>query len=103
MKLSFFTAALIAAMGLHATQAVDLQAMSKNIDFSDYELAEIGGDSEGDGEIKTDAAADEAVNGVSVRLSTPDCKAEEPKKFETEMLGSLQRLGSKGMELHKAL
>ena len=101
MKLSFFTAALIAAMGLHATQAVDLQAMSKNIDFSDYELAEIGGEGEGDGEIKTDA--DEAVNGVSVRLSTPDCKAEEPKKFETEMLSSLQKLGSKGMELHNAL
>ena len=38
MKLSFFAAALIAALGLQQAQAIDLQTMS-NIDIPDYNLA----------------------------------------------------------------
>ena len=102
MKLSFFAAALIAAIGLQETQAVNLQTMS-NIDYSDYNLAQIDGAGEGDGESKAGAEGGEAVNGVTVRLGTPDCKADKPEPFEGQMLSSLQKLGAKGLELHNAL
>ena len=100
MKLSFFAATLIAALGLQQAQAIDLQTMS-NIDIPDYNLAQIEG--EGDGESKAAAEGGEAVNGVTVRLGTPDCKADKPEPFEGQMLGSLQKLGARGMELHNAL
>ena len=100
MKLSFFAAALIAALGLQQAQAIDLQTMS-NIDIPDYNLAQIDG--EGDGEMKPCAGGCDAVNGVTVRLGTPDCKADKPEPFEGQMLGSLQKLGARGMELHNAL
>ena len=47
MKLSFFVAAMLGVIGLQSAQAVNLE--SNAIDFSDYELAEIGGAGEGDG------------------------------------------------------
>ena len=49
MKLSFFVAAMLGVIGLQSTQAISLEASSNAIDFSDYELAEIGGAGEGDG------------------------------------------------------
>jgi len=101
MKLSFFVAAMLGVIGLQSTQALTLE--SNAIDFSDYELAEIGGAGEGGGDAETKAEGGEAVNGVSVRLGTPDCKAEEPVPFENQMLSSLNKLGSKSMELHNAL
>ena len=99
MKLSFFVAAMLGVIGLQSTQAINLE--SNAIDFSDYELAEIGG--EGDGEAAPQAEGGEAVNGVTVRLGTPDCKADKPVPFENQMLSSLNKLGSKSMELHNAL
>ena len=99
MKLSFFVAAMLGVIGLQSAQAVNLE--SNAIDFSDYELAEIGG--EGDGEAAPEAEGGEAVNGVTVRLGTPDCKADKPVPFENQMLSSLNKLGSKSMELHNAL
>ena len=99
MKLSFFVAAMLGVIGLQSTQAINLE--SNAIDFSDYELAEIGG--EGDGEAAPEAEGGEAVNGVTVRLGTPDCKADKPVPFENQMLSSLNKLGSKSMELHNAL
>ena len=100
MKLSFFAATLIAALGLQQAQAVNLQTMN-NIDIPEYNLAQIDG--EGDGEIKADAEGGEAVNGVTVRLGTPSCQADKPAPFEGQMLSSLQKLGARGMELHNAL
>merc|ERR1712051_88342 len=90
-------------IGLQSSQAINLEATSNAVDFSDYELAEIGGSGEGDGEADTKAEGGEAVNGVTVRLGTPDCKADVPVPFENQMLSSLNRLGSKSMELHNAL
>ena len=98
MKLSFFAAALIATLGLQQAQAINLQTMS---DIPDFNLAQI--DDEGNGEINADAEGGEAPNGVTVRLGTPSCKADKPEPFEGQMLGSLQKLGAKGMELHNAL
>ena len=96
MKLSFFAAALIATLGLQQAQAINLQTMS---DIPDFNLAQIDG--EGNGEINAEGG--EAPNGVTVRLGTPSCKADKPEPFEGQMLGSLQKLGAKGMELHNAL
>lgn len=101
MKLSFFVAAMLGVIGLQSTQAISLEASSNAIDFSDYELAEIGGAGEGDGQAKAEGG--EAVNGVTVRLGTPDCKADKPVPFENQMLSSLNKLGSRSMELHNAL
>ena len=98
MKLSFFAAALIAALGLQQAQAVDLQTYSN---IPDFNLAQIDG--EGEGDTKAEAEGEEAVNGVTVRLGTPSCKADKPEPFEGQMLGSLQKLGARGMELHNAL
>ena len=90
MKLNFFVATLLGVIVLQSTQAIDLDASSKAIDFSDNELAEIS-------EAAPEAEGGEAVNGVTVRLGTPDCKAEEPVPFENHMLSSLSKLGSKSM------
>ena len=103
MKLSFFVAAMLGVIGLQSTQAISLEAASNAIDFSDYELAEIGGAGEGDGEAAPEAEGGEAVNGVTVRLGTPNCQADKPVPFENQMLSSLNKLGSKSMELHNAL
>ena len=91
MKLNFFVATLLGVIVFQSsTQAIELDASSNAIDFSDNELTEIC-------EAAPEVEGGEAVNGVTVRLSTPDCKAEEPVPFENHMLSSLSRLGSKSM------
>ena len=90
MKLNFFVATLLGVIVLQSTQAIELDASSNAIDFSDNELTEIC-------EAAPEVEGGEAVNGVTVRLSTPDCKAEEPVPFENHMLSSLSKLGSKSM------
>jgi len=50
-----------------------------------------------------DADCEEVVNGVTVRMSTPECKTEEEVPFETQMLTALNELGTKSMDLYNAL
>ena len=70
MKLSFFAAALLGVVGFQNVQAARLE--SNNIDFSDFEFAEI--EAEGEGNTLADADCEETVNGVTLRLSTPECE-----------------------------
>ena len=54
-----------------------------------------------------DANCEETVNGVTLKLQTPECTqktAEEPKvNFENQMLLALQDLSGKSMDLYDAL
>ena len=60
MKVSFFAAALLGVVGLHQATAVTLE--SHDIDFADYEFAELDTNTFGEGltdvEGEVDAAAD---------------------------------------------
>lgn len=113
MKVSFYATALLGMMGLQLAQAVSLQ--SHEFDFADYELAEL--DTKGSGEVDleadtlADADCEENVGGVTIRLSTPECTAEEAKaekkgddvSVENQMLKSLGDLSGKSMDLQEAL
>lgn len=109
MKLSFYATALLGVMGLHEAQSILLE--SHDIDFADYELAELH--SLGSGEVDAAADADcmETVNGVTLRLTTPECSLEKPaveeKKpeasVENQMLKALGDLSGKSTELQDAL
>ena len=113
MKVSFYATALLGMMGLQFAQAVSLQ--SHEFDFADYELAEL--DTKGSGEVDleadalVDADCEENVGGVTIRLSTPECTAEEAKaekkgddvSVENQMLKSLGDLSGKSMDLQEAL
>jgi len=111
MKVMLFTAALMCAASVNA-----IQLESQDIDtMTDFEFAELFGESEGKGfaeaDLDIDAEADaeaceENVNGVTIRLQTPECKAAEPPAeiaFSDQMLKALQEQSSKSMELHNAL
>lgn len=91
MRVSFFAAAMLAIVGFQSVEAVALEG--HDFDFADYELAEIDvdGDSKADVDVDAEADADsdavskilakaaadaeceETVNGVTLRLSTPEC------------------------------
>ena len=90
MRVSFFAAAMLAIVGFQSVEAVALEG--HDFDFADYELAEIDvdGDSKADVDVDADADSDavskilakaaadadceETVNGVTLRLSTPECE-----------------------------
>ena len=113
MKVSFYATALLGMMGLQFAQAVSLQ--SHEFDFADYELAELDTKGSGEVDLEADALADadceENVGGVTIRLSTPECTAEEAKEekkgddvsVENQMLKSLGDLSGKSMDLQEAL
>ena len=75
-------------MGIQVAHAILLQ--SHDIDFSDYELAEI--DTKGSGAVDTDAdtevdtaaevECEDTVGGVTIKMSGADCdkKSEEQKE-----------------------
>ena len=50
-----------------------------------------------------DADCEEVVNGVTVRMSTPECQTEPEVPFENQMLSALNELGTKSMDLYNAL
>ena len=113
MKVSFYATALLGMMGLQLAQAVSLE--SHEFDFADYELAELDTKGSGEVDLEADALADadceENVGGVTIRLSTPECTAEEAKaekkgddvSVENQMLKSLGDLSGKSMDLQEAL
>ena len=88
MRVSFFAAAMLAIVGFQSVEAVALEG--HDFDFADYELAEIDvdGDSKADVDVDVeadavskilanaaaDAECEETVNGVTLRLSTPECE-----------------------------
>jgi len=53
--------------------------------------------------LMADADCEEVVNGVTVRMSTPECQTTEEVPFETQMLTALNELGTKSMDLYNAL
>ena len=86
MKVSFFAAALLGVISMDQVHAVNLN----NLDYVDYEFAEIDSNTLGEGKTDTnveakadvdaDAAADatadaceQQVGGVTIRLNTPEC------------------------------
>lgn len=89
MRVSFFAAAMLAIVGFQSVEAVALEG--HDFDFADYELAEIDVDGDSKADVDVDAEADsdavskilakaaadaeceETVNGVTLRLSTPEC------------------------------
>ena len=120
MRVSFYAAAILALAGLTTVEAIAIEG--HDFDFGDYEFAEIDGNmkSESNGEsdsmadavaeIMSRAAADadceETVNGVTLRLSTPECTQEPAKAevpFDQQMLLALQELSGKSMTLYEAL
>ena len=113
MKVSFYATALLGIVGLQFAQAVSLE--SHEFDFADYELAELDTKGSGEVDLEADALADadceENVGGVTIRLSTPECTAEEAKaekkgddvSVENQMLKSLGDLSGKSMDLQEAL
>ena len=103
MKVSFYAAAIIGLLSFNQVQAVSLE--SQNWLFSQ---TDIDTDSNTFGESNSLTAADceETVNGVTLKLQTPECEKtkEEPKvDFEKQMLGALQDLSSKSIDLYDAL
>jgi hypothetical protein len=67
------------------------------------EFAQTEVDSDGESSLTADAC-EQIVNGVTIRMTTPECKKEEVKvPFESAMLGALNELGSKSNELAAAL
>jgi hypothetical protein len=70
---------------------------------TDYEFAQTEAESDGESSLTGDAC-DKIVNGVTVRLTTPECAKDEAKvPFESAMLGALNELGCKSNELAAAL
>lgn len=63
----------------------------------------------GEGLVNADTACEQVINGMTIRLSTPECtaagvKADEIKvPFEKAMLEALGALGTKSNELAAAL
>lgn len=53
MKTSFFVAAILGLVSIQQTQAVNLQSQEE-FDFSDYDLAEILNETEGEGHAHVD-------------------------------------------------
>ena len=98
MKLSFFTAALIGLLGGSA-QAIQVQQVQQMLAAQTY--------AQSDSVTHVDANCEETVNGVTLKLQTPECQqktAEEPKvNFENQMLLALQDLSGKSMDLYDAL
>ena len=82
-------------MGIQVAHAILLQ--SHDIDFSDYELAEL--DTKGSGAVDADADVDvdteidtaaeaeceDTVGGVTIKLSGADCDKKEEDKKETDV------------------
>lgn len=110
MKVSFFTAALLGLTSYQQVAAVQLQG--HDIDFADYELAEIGGSGDAEphaaSEVQalTDAECEQTVNGVVLRLDTPECNqvAPAPSPTPSELaLKAVAELGSKASQLENAL
>jgi hypothetical protein len=116
MKLSFFTLALLGFV--QQAQAVNLDSGSEltyrhdaEFDMESLGQTDVDGASdttvhgEGESEGRTQAEADcyQNINGVLVRLNTPEC-IEVPKvTFEQQMLLALQELTGKSQDLYEAL
>ena len=82
MRIAYFATALIASM-LVSVQAVDLE-----------------GYSHADADVD---ACEEVVNGMKIRLNTPECKEEKKVPFEAAVTGALGELSSKSNDLASAL
>ena len=98
MRTTFFTTALL---GIAAVSAVKLESGNEAVEFNfnDYPLNEFS-------QTEVDANCYETVGGVTLRLSTPECQQEAPKPevpFEHLMLGALDELTGKSMDLYEAL
>jgi len=63
MKVSFFAAALLGVVGLHQANAINLQ--SHDIDFADYEFAELDTNTFGEGLTDADGEVDVAADATA--------------------------------------
>ena len=82
MRVAHFATMALAAM-LVSVQAVQLEG---------YSHADADAD-----------ACEEIVNGMKIRLNTPECKEEKKVPFESAVMGALGELGNKSNDLAAAL
>merc|ERR1712157_604230 len=83
-------------MGRPKSEDLDVTVPAKKDDKKEEALAQIDSDAEAD-------ACEEEVNGIKVRLNTPECKDEKKVPFEGAVMGALNELGSKSNDLASAL
>ena len=78
-------------------------------DAESDDYAQLDAETTGEGLVNADSACEQVINGMTIRLSTPECtaagvKADEIKvPFEKAMLEALGALGTKSNELAAAL
>ena len=78
-------------------------------DAESDDYAQLDAETTGEGLVNADSACEQVINGMTIRLSTPECtaagvKADEIKvPFEKAMLEALGALGTKSNELAVAL
>ena len=78
-------------------------------DAESDDYAQLDAETTGEGLVNADSACEQVINGMTIRLSTPECtaagvKADEIKvPFEKAMLEALGALGTKSNELASAL
>ena len=101
MKTSFFAAVILGIATMQQAEAVSLQ--SHDFDFGDYELAEIGGEGQGD----STSEGDESASGVNLKIAgdsgDSSCCPKPKLPFDQQMLLALQELSGKSMTLYDAL
>ena len=82
---------------------------SSDADADSDDYAQLDVITSGQGLVNADSACEQTVNGITIRLSTPECatagvKPDEVKvPFEKAMLDALGALGTKSNELAAAL
>ena len=110
MKLSLFAPALIGMIGVHSVELPS--QMDFNDNFYEQFAAQVESDANsmgaalGGAHTDADAACQETVNGVVLRLQTPECQQNTEAvevNFESQMLQALKDLESKSKDLFEAL
>ena len=78
-------------------------------DAESDDYAQLDAETTGEGLVNADSACEQVINGMTIRLSTPECTAAGVKAgeikvpFEKAMLEALGALGTKSNELAAAL